>query len=180
MLVSHTELAGLAVENRALLITVADPKGVMPDVSGPTAGLGEVAQAVGDRPPHGLTKLLDSFAFQFAAIEPGDHQATWAEPVPPLGRPAQELLLQKDDARRFWTWFLKRREPGPEVIVVAGDERARTVAWCLCDVLGLKRSDNNLGRPVWSPADPEDRHFGEPPCRHAHATLKAARNLVRG
>lgn len=127
---------------------------------------------------HGLNKLLDTLHLEFADLDPAEVQQAWQEPIEPYGRLAAELILKPEQAKRLWSFVLKKREPVAELIVVQdqGDRRALSVALALCDTLRLSRRAI-VARLDVEP-DWEIKTDYEPPNRHVFAQVQAGRGLV--
>jgi predicted phage terminase large subunit-like protein len=160
---TREELAAAVVEQHSLLVCVADP---------PPLGREEL-------PPHGLAQLLGWLVLAFADIDPAEHQETWGRPVPPYGRPAEELVMTRDHGKRFWGFYMRQRGATPEVLVIQdngdGDRRALSLAVAACEVLRKPRS-----QAICKPTD-EDWTVGErdkPPNEHVFRMCKAGRHLV--
>ena len=126
---------------------------------------------------HRLPKLLEQITLAFADINPEEYQHAWNDPVEPYGLPAAELILKPEQGKKLWAFVTKKREPAPEVIVIQdqGDRRAVSMAYALCDVLNLPRSQviYQIGNEDWH-ARPEDKA----PNIHVFNQLKSARGLV--
>jgi hypothetical protein len=84
--------------------------------------------------------------------------------------------MTRELGRKLWS-FLLRQRPAPEVIVLQdeGDRRAISVAYAICDVLGLKRSTAicNATGQEWN--RPEN---DVPPNRHVYDMTKESRRMV--
>jgi hypothetical protein len=160
---SREDLAGLALEQPSLLVSITDP---------PPVG----ASAL---PPHALPKLLDSLVLPFADLDPADHQRTWDDPVPPYGRPASELAMTREQGKLLWHLLLKRRVAAPEVLVIQDDggRRALSLAYAVCDALRLPRTAT-----IFRPGDSEWKAGAgdPPPNHHVYETGKSARHMVVG
>jgi predicted phage terminase large subunit-like protein len=131
------ELATEGIEDyTSLLIAIADPEPV-----------GRLEQ-----PKHGLAKLVGSVALGFLDSTAEEHQGTWTEPVAPYGKPASDLLMNREAGKQLWRCLLGRRDTPVEVIVLVDrggpDRRALSVALGICDVLGLSREN------IYRPSDP--------------------------
>jgi hypothetical protein len=129
-------------------------------------------------PSHSMRRLEDSLVLEFADMDPKEQQETWGLPVPPYGRPAEQLVMDKGEhAKKIWKLLLKRR-PGPfDVLVVShdggpDDRRAASVAAAICDTLGLART------AVFRPDRPDEKLEGPAPNGHVYATVRAGRALV--
>lgn len=126
-------------------------------------------------PGHCLVNLLGSLDLSFADIAPEEKQDRWGEPVEPYGRPPAELVMQRDQGKKLWSFLLKKRDPSPEVIVFCdrGDRRARSVAYAVADALRLPRKAH-----VFCPEDPERSMEGEAPNRHVYQVVSTSRGMV--
>jgi hypothetical protein len=156
---SREELATLEIaDHPALLVQLQDPGAADPT---PAA--------------HGLGKVLGTLSLSFADVTPEEHRDSWDRPVSPYGKPVGDLLMSQTDGKRLWHFLRRRYDPNPEVIVLAdgGDRRALSLAYTVCDGLGLARQGT-----VHAPGDPEADHQGPAPNRHAYETAKACRLLV--
>jgi hypothetical protein len=99
-------------------------------------------------------------ALEFADLAPPDFGGDYSSPVEPGGRPAERLVMHRQDhAKKLWAFLLKKREPAPSIYVFAdsggGDRRALSLAYAVADVLQLPRQEQ-----VYCPLDPEARHEG--------------------
>jgi hypothetical protein len=126
---------------------------------------------------HALARLTDQpLVFtSFADVTPHEHQATWGEPIPPWGLPAERLLMAKDDGKRLWSYLRKKREYAHDIVVFAdeGDRRALSAAYAFLDVLCLPRAIITvLG------GDETNKHAGPAPNPHVYQTVKASRGSV--
>jgi hypothetical protein len=122
------ELANEVIEDHtSLLIAITDP------------------QSVGtlELPKHGLAKLLGSVLLPFLDSTAEEHQPTWTQPVAPYGKPASDLLMNRETGKQLWRCLLGKRDTPVEVIVImdqgGSDRRGVSVALGICDVLGLSR-----------------------------------------
>src|SRR5207244_1542872 len=97
------------------------------------------------------------------------------------GKTADEVLMKREDGKRCWAAILKRPELPPEVFVFAGqgdgDRRALSLAYGVCDALGLPRD-----RTIFKAGDPDWKAKGEdqPPNRHVYGLARHTRHLVPG
>lgn len=138
--------------------------------------------ARGDSPPlssyaHGLNKLLAMYTVSVPDLNPAELQAVWNEPLQPYDKLPAELVLSREHGKQLWQFVLKKREPKPEVIVIADDgredRRGISCAYGLADVLGLPR----IAAIQWA-SDPENPHTQTPPNGHIADVLRATRGLV--
>jgi hypothetical protein len=153
------DLQRLDVDGRRLLVYATDPSPVG-------------AEAV---PPHTLPNVLGSLVVGFLDSTPDDHAATWTAPVPPWGKTAEELLMDKVAGKRMWAFLTKHRDPGPHVIIFADDgatdRRALSLAYAFCDLSGLPRES------VWRVGCEDDDSEGEVN-PHVLAVSRDSRSLV--
>lgn len=133
------------------------------------------SETLPDRPPvNALERLLDSHRMVFVDLDPADYQDRWTEPVEGHGKPPAELMLSREQAKGLWRFLLRRRDPGPELYVFAGETApALSVCYAVCDGVGLQR------RLIWQPGDAESKHV-TPPSRHVYEQVKAMRGTVYG
>lgn len=141
-------------------------------------------------PPHGLRKLQDTLTLSFADLDPSQHQDTWEEPVLPWGLPCKDVMMTPDMGKKLWFFLTKRRDPSPDVWVIAGsrsireetslsgdDQRALSLAQGICDVLRFPRKDS-----IYCPEgeeSPDNRETqGEPGNSHVYDVVKTSRHLV--
>ena len=134
---NQEELANEGIEDHtSLLIAIADPE--------PVGTL--------ELPKHGLAKLVGSVALCFLDSSAEEHQSTWTEPVAPYGKPASDLLMNRETGKQLWRCLLRKRDTPVEVIVIVdrggSDRRALSVALGICDVLRLSREN------IYRPSDP--------------------------
>jgi hypothetical protein len=157
---SRTELAGLAIGQRSLLVSVTDPHPV---------GTGEV-------PPHALGGLLDALVLPVADNDSEQHQRTWEAPIQPYGRPAAELMLTHEVCKKLWAFLRRRRDPFPDLIIIQdeGDRRALSLGLAVCEGLGLDKDAT-----LYCPSMLDAKFNGmPPPNRHVFEICKAARYMV--
>lgn len=136
----------------------------------------QVAVAGGEQTSgHCLVKLLDSLSLSFVDLSPEERQDRWGESVSPYGRPPAELVMQREHGKKLWSFLLKKRDPGPEVIVFcdSGDRRATSVAYAVADQMRLLRKAH-----VLRPADPDNKNEGEAPNRHVYQMTITSRAMV--
>lgn len=199
---SEEELRGLQIEERCLLISLGDPdynKGEEVFLNGNgmvreggNKGLQYREEAVSLKDPqaerpveadnlsvsllgHSCTKVLDSLSLSFVDLSPEERQERWGEPVLPYGRPLAELVMQREHGKKLWAFLLKKRDPGPEVIVFCDndDRRAASVAYAVADQMRLPRKAH-----VLRPSDPENKNEGEAPNRHVYQMTITSRAMV--
>jgi len=190
---SRANLAQLVTEFRALLVFFADP--VVKSLPCGLVELGEEGSEGEDSPlstsdkiavtgeegvlqnsiGHGLSRLLDQIVFtSFADINPSEHQETWGQPVPPWNVPASELLMQKEDGKKLWSFLRKKRDYFHDLIVFAdeGDRRALSAAYAFCDA-------NQLPRAILQIVGREpSKNEGKAPNEHVYTLIERARGSV--
>jgi hypothetical protein len=133
------ELAQEVIEDHtSLLIAIADPE--------PVGTL--------ELPKHGLAKLVNSVVLRFLDSTAEEHQNTWTEAVAPYGKPASDLLMNRETGKQLWRCLLGKRDTAVKVIVLVdqggSDRRALSVALGICDVLRLSRENiYRLADPTW-------------------------------
>lgn len=130
-------------------------------------------------PPHGLDRLIDKVQLQFLDIKPQDYQSNWNQPVEGWGKKPEELVMNREHAKKLWAFLLKKRLVMPDAWVISspGGKRALSVAWGLCEALGWdKKKVINLG------PQPDDNQVlpPGPPNDHVSAVTKGGRHLVVG
>lgn len=164
LMVTLEELANTPItDDVCLLLHVTDPD-VVPD------------QTPDQQPTHGISKLAGWHRLRFLALSPDVHQESWAEPVAPYDRPAEQLMLSQDDAKRMWGAVNRRREPHWNMIVVADDDADRrlSLAMGLADSFRYPR---NL--TLCRPDDEAGVYDGvDPPAKHVYQVVRASRQLV--
>jgi hypothetical protein len=165
IVVCTTEQLGeiVCTDHDAALVVVGDP---------PAAG-----QTADDSiPEHGLSRLLGSLKLHFAALEPANHEQTWHEPVEPYGRPVTDLVMSHQDGKRLW-YFLRRRDPAPEVLVVAADDGqvALSLGYAICDTFRLNKAETMY---LFVAYDEDDKHDREPPIKHVYDRVRECRAMV--
>lgn len=128
-------------------------------------------------PAHAISPLLDSLILQYTDIDPADYQARWNEPIPPYGKPCQDLMMSKDHGRRLWSFLLKKRNSNPEVIAISDNKgRGQSTALAICDQLGYPRTAIYL-------ADQPDRKVektDKPQNGYVYAMVRDCRGMVVG
>ncbi len=130
-------------------------------------------------PSHGLRKLQDTLTLTFADLDPSQHQDTWDDPILPWGLPCRDLMFTPEGGKKLWFFLTKRRDPSPDVWVIAGgdDSRALSLAQGICDVLRFPRKES-----IYCPEgdqSPDNRETqGEPGNSHVYDVVKTSRHLV--
>lgn len=91
---------------------------------------------------HGLSRCQGTLVLRFNDLCPQELQDVWDAPVAPYDQLPQDLIMARDDAKKFWAFVLKKRDPGAEILVIQddGDRRALSLAYAVCDVLHHPRS----------------------------------------
>jgi hypothetical protein len=158
---SREQLANTVIEQRRLVVTIADPGAV-----------GNV-----DVPWPKSDQLVEFLVLAFADLDPADLQNSWGAPIAPYDRPADELIMTRETGKKLWSFLLRRRGWAPEVFVLQdnGDRRALSVAYAIADVLRLGRS-----KAIYK-ADGEGWQADEdtaPPNRHVYEMTKRSRGMV--
>jgi predicted phage terminase large subunit-like protein len=159
------ELANEVLEDHtSLLIAITDP------------------QPVGTLklPKHGLAKLLGSMVLPFLDSTAEEHQPTWTEPVATYGKPASDLLLNRETGKQLWRCLLGKRDIPVEIIVIVdqggADRRALSVALGICDRLGLPREIVfRLSDPGWKATTAT-----KAPNEYIYAMTKNTREMIVG
>jgi phage terminase large subunit-like protein len=150
------ELALLEVDHKCLLCLARDP--------------GEDSE-----PSHALDKLIDRpLSLIFPDLEPPDLQESWDEVIQPYGKKASEILITRDEAKKFWSWFLRKRQDSCEVLVIASPSGRRAYS-CACAVADMLRMERKKAIHVVGLQE------GDPPPpvnQHVLATMKAGRAMV--
>lgn len=156
LVLDQEELLNTRVEERSLLVSVGDPLGPA------------------DVPGHALTNLLGSLRLQFTAHEPSDYQENFGEVIEPYGQPVADLVLQRSQAKRLWSFLLQKRDPKPEIIVIQDEDVgiALSLAQAISDCLSLPRTIIAVGD------DPEISAKGEPTNHHVYETVRIMRGAV--
>lgn len=90
------------------------------------------------------------------------------------------LLMGKDEGKRFWAFILKKRmEPITTVLLTEenGDQRALSLAYALCDCMGLKRDTTiwQYGKDT-KKFDSKDKA----PLTRVYETVRSSRVLIMG
>ncbi len=163
---NRDELANLVIsDHRCLLVSMSDP---------PAEGWPDEVPVI---PPHGLN-LTSYLHLRFADIETKDHQETWDDVIPPYGKPARDIVMQKEDGKRLWGFILRKYDPPAEVIVLQdeGDGRASSLALAICDALGQPREPT-----IYCVGDTEAKLNGAKPVNeYVFHMTKTSRNMVMG
>ena len=158
------------VEQTSLLIRLVDPP--TPDNQ---LTVDEKAKEALNR--YGLQKMLAKLELQFADLNPEERQDTWNEPIQPWNKVAKDLVFQKRDGIRLWT-FINRWIKEVECLILASAKgnRALTLALMACDCLGLKRSET-----IWKPSKGDEKGYDKEtkfPNPWLAEMVKTTRNLV--
>lgn len=126
-------------------------------------------------PGHSLNKLAGSLVLQFADVDPADWQDRWDECVPPYGKVCQEVMMQPAQGKSLWSFLLRKRDPMPGIIVLAGEGNVPlSAAFAIADVLRWKRQAS-----ICLLADDEAGHEGkDAPNRHVFEVVKSTRGMV--
>ena len=155
VLCSQETLSQVVIDdNRALFLSIQDPL------------------SDGRLPEHGLRKLLDSLVLQFADLDPAECQETWGEPIAGYGKPASELMMQAEQARKLWNWISRQRADAHEVIVIqdSGNRLGKSIAFSIVDSLGLSRAE-----VIYDVAAPDEPLVDDPPNKFCYDLVKANR-----
>lgn len=136
----------------SLLVYLKDPEVTSLVLSPPTPIVVVGVERVGltdytDYPTsvHHLPKNLGEFRMAFADVDPAQRQGPEYDlPIEPWNKTIQELQLSREDAKRLWSFLLKKREPPWTVVVLVdedgNEERAMSVAYGMADGLRVPRS----------------------------------------
>jgi hypothetical protein len=114
-----------------------------------------------DPPGHALGKCLDTLRLGFLDAHPEDFRDTWDRPLERWGKPPRELLITREQARKFVAFTRRKRQEHAYLHVVAdqspGLRRATSLAFALSDLLGLRRGESiyRAGDRDWK-AGPKD------------------------
>lgn len=158
---THEELSHLACDHRAILVSITDPSPATPVM-----------------PAHGLRLLDQPLQLSFANLDPAQHRGPWTEPVAPYGLPIEQVVMNRDQGKKLWSYLTRKRTLHPEIYVLAdsGDGRALSLGYAICDLTRLPRERTlfQMGKE-WK-ATPEDVI----PNRHIYDLVRTARGLVVG
>jgi hypothetical protein len=128
-------------------------------------------------PAYCSTKSVGSLQLKFADLDSSNLQEVWDKPVDPWNQLPENLVLQREVARKLWQFLLKKRENpwGICILIDLGDNdnRALSVAAGLADGYRLPRS------VVFRPSEPDTLCAEKPPNTYIFETVKACRNLVQ-
>ncbi len=119
-----------------------------------------------------LDKCLDTLRLEFLDLDPAELQEHWDESI------ALDLFTSQH-GKALWKFLTKIRDPSHELIVLQdeGDRRALTLAYALCDMLGLQRKEAiyRVGQEEWQAS-----HEDKPPNRYLFEMVKNCRFMVVG
>src|SRR5262249_9201711 len=108
---SPEQLAGTAIEQQRLLVSITDPSPVAKPELTPKA----------NHPPAPLV-------LPFPDLAPANLQETWNEPIPPYDQTADQLIMTRELGKKLWSFLLRRRDPAPAVIVLQDDRLPRALS----------------------------------------------------
>ncbi len=156
------DLANVIIEEPSLLISLADPAPVGPDVI----------------PMHALNAVLDMIQLKFIDLQASEAQDTWHDPIAPYDKKADELIMAREHGKRLWAFLLKQRGGNPLVYVIqdegGNDRRAMSVAHAVCNILHLP-----IGQAIYQPSCPDISQEGkQAPNQHIFDMTKACRGMV--
>ncbi len=157
-------LEGIIIDDHpALLVCIQDPDLAYPDQP---------------LPLHALSKLQEGLILSFADLDPANLQDKWDKPIEPWGLPPEKVIMTQDNGKALWRLLTKKRDVSNEAIVVvdAGDNRALSVAYGICDTMRLPRSSTIWREGIegdWKATDDD-----KPPNAFIHAMTKSSRSLV--
>jgi predicted phage terminase large subunit-like protein len=118
--------------------------------------------------------LISSLPVRCAPLEITDYQDRWEEPVPGYEEAPPALLMDRERAKGFWAFALKKRDPHAEAFVFSdqGGGLALSAAMALCDALRISKKDTLVF------VEPVDKIPDEPPNRTVYDAVRSARSLV--
>ncbi len=158
---SRNQVANTVIEQPHLLVSVIDP---LP--------FGDA-----DLPPAASNQVREAVVLPFADLDPAEVQDTWGEPIPPYNRTADQLIMTPDMGKKLWSCLTRRRGWAPEVFVLQddGDRRAISLAYAICDVLRMERSQTifKVNGEEWGAQQKEP-----PPNKHVYEMAKRSRVMV--
>lgn len=165
VVMSKQELSVAVIEEPSLLVLINDPGDETPP------------------PKHGIHKLLGEVSLTFADLDPAELQDRWLEPMAPWGVVPDKLVMSQGEAKKLWSMVLRKRADQHDCVVIAddgaADRRGLSVAYSLCDQLGLNRLGANKDqRSLTVPSDPDNVGRGDAPNRHVYETVKVGRVSV--
>lgn len=125
----------LADAGPALLVRLSDPE---PNVF--------------QEPELQLGDIIDSVSLQFVDIHPEEVQETWSDTLEPYNKRPEELVIQREHAKKLWAFLLKRRDRNPTTIILVcdGSRKARSIAKGIREVLNLPTKVNLPGTSGYS------------------------------
>ncbi len=155
-------LENTLIEEPALLISIQDHPAI-------------TSNGFQGEPKHCIATLLDTLVLTFSDLIPEEHQSTWDQPVEKYGVAADQLIMNRDHARKLWVFLNKKRDKTPLALVFQddGDRRAMSMAQAVCNVLGRKPESTLL-----SLLHSDIKVGGEPPNRFVFDLVKLGRSLV--
>jgi predicted phage terminase large subunit-like protein len=123
------------------------------------------------------SKLLGWLQLSFADLDPADCQETWAEAVAPFGQTPDQLIMTQPLGKKLWSFLLRKRDPTPAVYLLEDDNerRALSVAYAICDSLGLNRAETiyRVGAEMWTTPRNE-----VPANKHIYEMTRRSRSCV--
>ena len=186
------QLATLAIQHRVVLVTLDEVAISGAEYSAPdTSAKSEATCVTQDilseekyhnghvlcslAPPY----LIDSHSMAFADLQPSELQADWPADrlLEPWNRPVAEVLVSADQAKRLWSFLLRKRPSPYDVIVIGGgedgDRRPLSVACAVCDALNLQRIAIHV-------IGTETQYTDAAPNRYVYDMVKRGRSMVVG
>ena len=163
LIVSKEELARTVSEEQALLVTIRDFGNDVPS----------------EPPQNGLNNRIDWLDLAFDDVQPSESQENWETPIRD-GMTCSEVMFQREQGKRLWSFLLKKRQNNPSVIVVQDDggedRRGLSLTYAIADVVGRPRKMIRLE------AEPDKVFEGteKPTNKHVYDVVKLSRSMVAG
>ncbi len=144
-------------EGPVLMIHVSDPSPV---------GQEDLELSIGD--------IVDKMSLQFCDLQPEEVQDHWLEPIEPYGKLAEELVFQRQQAKKLWSFLLRRRDRPVSTIVIVSDNsrKAISIAMAVSDTMNLERKSINV------PTDGNTVTEGKAPNKYVYDVARLGRHMV--
>lgn len=145
-----------------------------PDGVGTTCG----SSVSHDLPPPPFPRHMEKLTLAFADLDPADYQANYGAPIAPWQRPITDLQMSDDQAKKFWSYALRKYEQPWQVLILVDkggeDRRALSTAMAVADMLRIPRSAIFL--PGYD--NKEELIEDEPPNQWVFEVIKATKHKV--
>lgn len=162
---SLEEFEQVDIDKPALLVSFQEPQG--------QRSYGNALSVIEGKNNAG--KIVDTLSLAFAPLDLSECQDVWEQPHEKYGVRPEEVVMNDEMGKKFWSFVTRRREPAPSIIVLQdeGDGRALSVAYAIADTMRIFRKDSV---ELINSRDNIDED--EAPVPHVYKMTKATRSSV--